>query len=432
VTAFPSRLATATRWAVGRPILDEAYDAYLHEVRSRRSIPAVHGTVDAYPTAQGLILASGLQYRPRPAFQSYLTYTPELARLNTDFLTSPRAPDSILFDLAAIDGRFPPLEDAASWPLFLTHYNLTDASKSLLLLERAPHPRAFSLTAISRKEPWLGEWVSVPQPPDPVWATLDLTSTAIGKILTSIYKPPPVEIEFKLASGLINRFRLVPDVARGGFLLSPQVVDRTSFALLTSSDWMEQLRDSMVSQFRITVDGSDTSASYATRYDVTFSRLQYPRRDLAGVPGIGELLRFRQFVQHLRVVRATTPPQLLVIGDGRHVLFAPSGCQLLSAIPTRASAVRVTFGCLQPAGQDPAAGVAAVFKIYAAYPAPGDTFTAQPIWSRTLDPKVEGDRGLQAAEIRLPKPAPAAIVLETTAASEQGASYPCWADVEFR
>jgi len=133
---FPANVGTALQWMTGGSTNERTYQKMLQDLRDSRPLPAVHGTVDIYSFSQGLVLANGLQYQPRPVFQSYLAYTPELEQINADSLTGPRAPDSILFDVQTIDGNFPSSEDGLAWPQILTHYDAVDASKTVLLLER--------------------------------------------------------------------------------------------------------------------------------------------------------------------------------------------------------------------------------------------------------------------------------------------------------
>src|SRR5437867_11889722 len=63
-----------------------------------------------------------LNYRPRPVFQSYMAYNLPLMRLNEQFYLSPEAPDYVLFRLAPIDHKFPPLEDAWTLRCLLINY----------------------------------------------------------------------------------------------------------------------------------------------------------------------------------------------------------------------------------------------------------------------------------------------------------------------
>src|SRR5262249_17102990 len=56
-------------------------------------------SIDMVTWQQGMILLNGLNYSPRPMFQSHLASTPALARLNEAYFLGPDAPDFVLFQL---------------------------------------------------------------------------------------------------------------------------------------------------------------------------------------------------------------------------------------------------------------------------------------------------------------------------------------------
>ena len=58
-------------------------------------IPEAPGSADVFQALSGLAVVHGLDYRPRPVFQSYAAYTPTLAKYNADFLKSDRAPQFV-------------------------------------------------------------------------------------------------------------------------------------------------------------------------------------------------------------------------------------------------------------------------------------------------------------------------------------------------
>src|SRR6185436_5439341 len=59
--------------------------------------------IDVFGSNQSMALLNHLNYRPRPVFQSYSAYTPELVELNAAFLESDRAPRFMLFQHEALD-----------------------------------------------------------------------------------------------------------------------------------------------------------------------------------------------------------------------------------------------------------------------------------------------------------------------------------------
>ena len=121
--------------AAGRDLADPSrlrrqYEADRSATRNDNpiAVAAVAGTVDVYPHRQDALFAYGLNYAPRPATQSLIATAPSLARLDAAFLLSPAAPQSILFDIQAVDNNYPSILDGLSWPNLLTQYDIVDTS----------------------------------------------------------------------------------------------------------------------------------------------------------------------------------------------------------------------------------------------------------------------------------------------------------------
>jgi glycosyltransferase involved in cell wall biosynthesis len=198
--------------------------------REELGFPAAQGTVDLYPSEQGYIVAYRWPWGGRPVFQSYVAYTPALAELNANHLRGAGAPDTIFFAVEPVDRRFPALEDALSWPELVARYRVRGGTGRYLWLERAERPRAYELVPIGEMAARLGEQVTVPAS-DLVWARVDLRPTLLGRIVRLLYKVPQPTLTVNGQAG----FRLVPDLLRTGFLLSPVVLNREAFAALAMS-----------------------------------------------------------------------------------------------------------------------------------------------------------------------------------------------------
>lgn len=252
----------------------------------KTDLPQVHGSVDIYPWGQDVLLAAGLDYHPRPVFQSYLAESPFLAELNAQHLRGPDAPDAILFRPETIDEQFPALADATSWPELLSRYDLADASKSWLLYRRAESARLLTIIrgpAITGK---LGQPINLPIADTLIWARIDLRLTRFGKINHVLYKSPKLTLLVRTADGQEKAFRFIPTIAREGFLLSPAVTEPMTFALLQSSTWQKELAGLKVKSITIVCDQSGMPPCLMDEFECSFDRLNIPTRDLSGVPGI--------------------------------------------------------------------------------------------------------------------------------------------------
>jgi len=432
INTFPAHVLEAARWTVGRPVLDQKHQAQLEELRST-ALPQVRGTVDVYSWGQDVVLAAGLDYHPRPVFQSYLTYTPLLQRLNADFLDSAQAPQNILMRVENVDAHYPSQDDSLSWPLLLTRYDLTDASKGWLLLRRAAAKRDFSIVPLQQTDAPMRQWVHVPESPDPVWVTIHVQPTAEGQVMQTLYKTPDLLLDIKTKKGPAGPFRLVRRTAESGFLLSPMVQDNISFALLGSTSWAEDLSDMQVSDLRILVNTpSGTSPDFETRYTVDLGRLQFAHADLSAVPGVADGRRFRRLFADFQVLQAEAPPQTIADKRGRGLYLAPARCDILIHAPAQSRSVHLGFGMLDRSYlKEKTDGVE--FRLVAISQITPQGMQGAVIWSRRLDPvAVESDRGLQHADVALPALTPVGIVLQTVPGPTHTASLSYWTDIWFR
>jgi hypothetical protein len=108
-----------------------------------------------------------------------------------------------------------------------------------------------------------GEEVAVPSG-DLIWARVDLRPTILGRVVRVLHKVP----QPTLAVNGVAQFRLIPALARAGFLVSPLVATGRAFAALASGRGGESARS-----IRIEVD--DPGRFFAPEMRIEFSRLSY-------------------------------------------------------------------------------------------------------------------------------------------------------------
>jgi hypothetical protein len=179
--------------------------------------------VDVFGQFQVDALYNGLNYVPRPAFQSYAACNPALMRLNEDFYLGKTSPALVLFNLKAMDGRFPPLEDAQVLRHLLINYEFL-AEEGRFLLLRAKSNDAARLVLRAEGS------VRAGQPIDlrgfaaaNLWLELDLRPTLAGWLRQLVYRPSTVRLAAwrEPGSGLILRRRAPAAMLEAGFVASP-------------------------------------------------------------------------------------------------------------------------------------------------------------------------------------------------------------------
>lgn len=188
--------------------------------------------VDTYPWEISFIPANDLNWRPRPAFQSYFTYTPWFDRKNDEFFRSDRAPAFLLWDidrgdrLESIDRRYLLNDEPLTILQILGNYSILDVDRNAIIFKRRGTsglrpPVVFAATGPLA---W-NTGVEVPFREDGiVRARLMFTRTLLGRVRRTVYRESPVFAEFLFDSGEAARCRIVLDNAVSGIWVNPFVV----------------------------------------------------------------------------------------------------------------------------------------------------------------------------------------------------------------
>ncbi len=245
------------------PDRKDAYAAALETLRASYPLPPLHGTADIYSFGQSVLLAHGIPWAPRPVLQSYSAYSPALADADARHLEGASAPDNVLLRLEPIDGRLPSLEDGPSWLPLLARYEVTAMLGPTALLHKMPNAPDRDLLG-QRSGPerhLLNEAVPI-SGTGPLWAWIDVTPTAWGRVVSAAFKPPPLAITLTLSSGRTKTFRFVSGMGRAGFLLAPLVDDAAQLMAMEipgSHGWA----DSVPTSFTVTGDTGYWNAGYS-------------------------------------------------------------------------------------------------------------------------------------------------------------------------
>jgi hypothetical protein len=134
--------------------------------------------------------------------------------------------------------------------------------------------------------------VEVPISTDPIWVTIDMKKTTLGKLVELLYRPPPIRLYLAQSGDETVRCRLIPDVAAGGFLLSPVIRQTSQIVGLYSVDWKNALRNSFATSIALSDDdGNAPTWAYEDPVKVTFYALEFPHTNISksssGLSGSG-------------------------------------------------------------------------------------------------------------------------------------------------
>jgi hypothetical protein len=228
------------------------------EVREANQLPRIgnrvgNSPVDLFGHEQGVLLVNGLNWTPRPVFQSYLTYTRRLLKENADFFESPRAPRFLMIKLQTIDKRFPTMDDGLALTVILRRYRYLFTEDSYLLFERrrgeTSRPRAYHPPAME-KTVQIGERVDIQDIPGIVQTlALDVDYTIPGRIRKMLFRAPSLWIKVETDTGESLKYRIIPSMTESQFIFNPFLKDRQ-----TLNDWLSGATTPRIVAFRVVAE----------------------------------------------------------------------------------------------------------------------------------------------------------------------------------
>jgi len=218
--------------------LQRRFETAISNIQKEYSPPVSEGTIDIYTYEQSIPLASSLKWSPRPVFQSYSADLPRLAEINERHLRDATAPDWILIDLLAVDQRFPLLEDGLSWPSLFDNYAFRSFDGQFILMQRNDviHGKT-DMELISQSTQPMGATVRMPERGEQsLFAEVDVEPTLPGRLLTVLLNPPELYLTVKLKNGGSSTYRVVAQMMKTGFILSPLVRNTGELAAFATAD----------------------------------------------------------------------------------------------------------------------------------------------------------------------------------------------------
>jgi hypothetical protein len=251
------------------------YHEALRKIRSEAAFKSLTGPSDIYPFDEAFLIASGLDWDPRPILQSYVAFTPALLQQNRDHLTGSRAPEHILFRVSSIDQRLASLDDAPSWPTLLTSYQFERFDNGFAVLTRQPSTSLPRFDRLTEAVADFDRAVELPQDVDLLWAKIDLVPSLKGRAKEFFYKLSPIIIRLKFTNGDTREFRYIPGIGTEGFLLSPWVGDTLGFVSLMSRGGRWSLTAERPVSMTLLAPVGERSA-WRHPFLVTLSRLEVP------------------------------------------------------------------------------------------------------------------------------------------------------------
>lgn len=212
----------------------QAFYQELHSIKEKQPFPLQDGNSDIYSFQQVSLIASGNSWTPRPILQSYSSYTPRLAKQDASFLDTGLSPDNIFFNLESIDKRLPSLDYGPSLLQLLAGYDtqIHPRLEKFILLKKNHTKRKWIHQVVIHQNYGLNAVINLEKNPHLQFIKIHMTPSWLGSIANFILNTPPVFIDLTLDDGSKKTFRVIPEMMRSGFLLSPLLEKNQDVAIL--------------------------------------------------------------------------------------------------------------------------------------------------------------------------------------------------------
>jgi hypothetical protein len=408
--------------------LQASYEQWLTNERQRFNMPRTREVIGQAPIdvlgyEQAIALYNGFTYRPRPVFQSYVAYTPQLARLNDDFYRSSRAPDYILLKLQTIDNRFPTLDDSLLLRSFIHRYDYVHTERGFQLWKhRSQPPREGSELAGSLRS----EMLRLNQPLElgeltnkRLWATLQLKPSWLGRLRSAVYKPPIVNLAIQDTQGRHSTFRLTLPQAATGFILNPLIEDSADYLCFAMDTARRQ-----VDTLTLEVPQGDLKFFSETAHLELSELLSASSGQDCGERYMSVYFwMFQSYPTNYEVQAA--PSEIQIAGRPAIMLHAPSTMEF--AVPEGATTVSGALGFADGAYTGGGHTDGATFRILWQ-----DSQQQIELYRRHLDPlNVPGDRGLQDFHVDLKGPSGGKLTLQVDPGSNSNWDWTAWTSIKI-
>lgn len=178
--------------------------------------------VDIMPWGISVIYANQLNYRPRPVIQSYAVLDGALDARNAARFAAADAPTYVLYSVGEIDEKHPFATESQTKLALLANYEVLQRFDEFLLLRRRSQPRLLSETTGPEEQGRLGETIDLTRGGVQLIDT-DIRYSALGRLVTMLYQPPPLTVTVVFSDGQEQSFRSVRGIANGGMIVNPFV-----------------------------------------------------------------------------------------------------------------------------------------------------------------------------------------------------------------
>jgi hypothetical protein len=200
-----------------------------------------NNSIDSYPWNTQILLENKLNFTPRPVFQSYTAYTPELEEKNFEYYSSDKAPKFVLYDFEAIDNRYPLFDESKLNLIFTKNYScvdtLTIGTRPVLLLEKKANAKKIQLVksaeyAILMDSPLI--------PKEGIYYQVFIYRNLLGDFMSVVDHGPDIALSIVTKSGNTRKYKTSNKLLETGLFLTQLINDTHGFKSVMNGENKEE------------------------------------------------------------------------------------------------------------------------------------------------------------------------------------------------
>jgi len=242
-------------------------------------------TIDIIPIETSLVAANNLNWKPRPVFQSYVAYKTSLDNANLNSLvTQPR--DYLLYQFTTIDGKHPFFDEPATFFHMMCTYQLSPAIPGfvqdapptiaqLMILEQ--RQSSICPTGLAEEKitiPWEATQALVTKDSSLTRAAVKIKYSLFGKIYKTLFRSPPVSMKVTYEDGLELGYRIIPENADNGIVISH--LPRDVNEVLSFFQSLDSANSQLTGKVKSVNFSNQNSLLYSSKIELTFTSYNLP------------------------------------------------------------------------------------------------------------------------------------------------------------
>ncbi|MBS1779359.1 MAG: hypothetical protein JST70_08530 [Bacteroidetes bacterium] len=224
-------------------------DVYFLKNKDKRFIPTHvlsrigKHSVDIFPWDSEYLIENGLNYQPRPVFQSFSAYTDHLEQINYKKYLN-KAPDYIIYDYESIDDRYPYNDDLLVNFFICKNYSFVDSFTSngrwRAVLERKPFAQPLKIVEQGAQLYKINEDIPVEKAK---MIKMQFGLNNVGKLQSFLYREPVLNLKMTRANGYSVTYRVSREMLKAGIMVDRWVNGSEDYVkYLTDRDLLDAFK----------------------------------------------------------------------------------------------------------------------------------------------------------------------------------------------